>query len=200
MASDPPTRTSLLVRLREWSDGSAWTQFVDVYGPLVYWYMRRHDLQDADAADLTQDVLLGVAGAIRRFEYDRNKGSFRGWLSTASRNALTRFKAGQGRRPQAGDPEFTRLFEQQPERSAEGNSEPGEWDQEFERRLLEYAAEQVRGEFPESTWMAFRRTAFENASPRVVAAEIGMSVGAVYVAKSRFLARLRVVIEELQSE
>ncbi|MGR5411090.1 RNA polymerase sigma factor, partial [Vibrio sp. PNB22_8_2] len=78
----PDTRPSLLVRIRDGGDAEGWRLFVDLYGPLVYGFARRQGLQDADAADLTQDVFQSVAGAVRRLDYDPRKGSFRGWLYT----------------------------------------------------------------------------------------------------------------------
>jgi RNA polymerase sigma-70 factor (ECF subfamily) len=86
MADSPTTRPSLLVRIRDPQDSQAWTQFVEVYAPLVYGFARKHGLQDADAADVTQDVLRAVAGAAGRLEYDPQRGSFRGWLLTIVRN------------------------------------------------------------------------------------------------------------------
>src|SRR5687767_693005 len=91
MNPNPETRASLLVRIRDGSDDEAWRLFVDLYGPLVYAFGRRNGLQDADAADLTQDVLQSVAGAVRGLEYDPRRGSFRGWLHTVARNRLLDF-------------------------------------------------------------------------------------------------------------
>src|SRR5579884_3833208 len=82
MAEIPATRASLLLRLRDPQDGTAWQDFVDLYVPVVYGYARKQGLQDADAADLTQDVLCAVAGAVGRLEYDPAKGAFRNWLFT----------------------------------------------------------------------------------------------------------------------
>src|SRR5881275_2228178 len=97
MSESPTTRPSLLVRLRDARDELAWSQFVEVYAPLVYGYARKHGLQDADAADLTQDVLQSVAGAVRRLDYDPQRGSFRGWLFTVVRNRFRNFLAARGR-------------------------------------------------------------------------------------------------------
>jgi RNA polymerase sigma-70 factor (ECF subfamily) len=195
MNREPVTRASLLLRLRDQQDGAAWTQFVDVYGPLVYHYARRRGLQDADAADLTQEVLRSVAQAMRRFHYDRARGNFRGWLFTATRHELARFRAGVQRHPQAGVSDIDRLLEDQ---QAASGTERDEWDREFDQGLFDWAAQQVRGEVQGPTWEAFWRTAVEHVGPREVADALGMSVGAVYVAKSRVLARLRAVIEEVQ--
>src|SRR5437867_340080 len=97
MADSPATRASLLVRIRDPRDGVAWSQFVDLYAPLVYAFARKQGLQDADAADLTQDVLRSVAGAVGELVYDPKRGSFRGWLFTVARNKLRNFLAAQKR-------------------------------------------------------------------------------------------------------
>lgn len=89
MTNVPNTQASLLVRLRDPQDHSAWERFVDLYAPLVYGFVRKRGLQDADAADLTQDVLRQVAGAVDSFAYDKARGSFRGWLFAVVRNRLT---------------------------------------------------------------------------------------------------------------
>jgi RNA polymerase sigma-70 factor (ECF subfamily) len=198
MDPEPTTHTSLLLCLRDQQDSVSWGRFVDLYGPLIYGYARRRGLQDADAADLTQDVLRSVARAMRGFEYDRTRGTFRGWLFTATRHALQRSRANRKRQAQAGGSEFDRFVEDQP--APARGEERGEWDREFDQRLFDWAARQVRGEVQANTWEAFWRTAVEQADPRDAAAALGLSVGAVYVAKSRVLARLRAVIDDIQGE
>src|SRR3954447_25293336 len=97
MADAPKTRPSLLLRIRDARDGAAWAQFVQVYAPLIYAYARKHGLQDADAADVTQESLGVVAGAVRGLDYDPRRGSFRGWLFAVVRNRLRSFWARQDR-------------------------------------------------------------------------------------------------------
>src|SRR5260370_28946159 len=88
----PSTHPSLLVRLKNRQDSVAWGQFVEIYGPLIYGFARRHGLQDADAADVMQETLRGVAGAVDRLKYDPAKGSFRAWLLTVTRNKLRNWR------------------------------------------------------------------------------------------------------------
>src|SRR3954464_229735 len=99
MADFPPTRASLLVRLRNRHDEAAWAEFVDLYAPLVYGYARKQGLQDADAADLSQDVLGAVCGAVGRLEYDPRRGAFRNWLFTVVRNKLSNWRRARKNRP-----------------------------------------------------------------------------------------------------
>src|SRR5689334_632321 len=96
MAEIPTTRASLLLRLRDPEDEAAWREFVELYAALVYNYARKQGLQDADAADLTQEVLRAVAGAVGRLDYDPRRGAFRNWLFTIVRNKLANWRAARG--------------------------------------------------------------------------------------------------------
>jgi RNA polymerase sigma-70 factor (ECF subfamily) len=196
---DPPiTRPSLLVRIRDARDVQAWQQFVKLYAPLVYGFARKRGLQDCDAADLTQDVLRAVAGAAGRFDYDPQRGSFRGWLFTVVRHKLQNFLASSQRRfPVTGDSGVQASLEEQ---VAPGQDEAALWNQETERQLLAQAIEQVRGRFQESSWQAFWQTAMEGRKASDVARALGISVAAVYMAKSRITAQLREQIQQLQAE
>ena len=194
MTTSPHTRPSLLVRIRDAADREAWQQFVELYAPLVYRFMRRRGLQDADAADLTQDVLQAVARDCARLVYDPARGTFRGWLFTVARNKLHTFlKRKQRLLSRTEEVDFALLADPEQDEAAV-------WEQEYEQRLFDWAAEQVRGHFQESTWQAFWRTAVDNQPPREVAERLGLSVGAVYIAKSRVLARLREQVQLLQLE
>jgi RNA polymerase sigma factor (sigma-70 family) len=200
MAHSPTTRASLLVRIRDGGDRLAWSEFVEVYGPLVYGYDRRHSLQDADAADLTQDVLLAVAGAAGRFAYAPARGSFRSWLFTVARTKWLNLAARQAREPRgAGDTATADRLRELPDRESDA-PDAAEWDHEYQQRLLDWAAERVRGEFTDSTWQAFWRTAVARAKPTNVAAELGISVGAVYMARSRVTARLREQVKQAECD
>jgi len=195
MSDPPPTRPSLLVRIRDPRDGVAWGEFVDIYGPLVYDYGRRRGLQDADAADLTQDVLRAVAATADRFTYDPARGAFRSWLFTVTRRKLLDYV----RRRQPGDRgtgdtdvhKHVEAGEAGYPDSIDEREDGVEWDRAFGQRLLDWAAGNIRGEFRPTTWRAFWLCAVEGCAPREASASLGMSVGAVYAAKCRVLARLR---------
>ncbi len=91
------TRPSLLLRIRDVGDADSWRTFVTIYAPLVYQYARRHSLQDADAADLTQDVMGEVTRTIRSFVYQPARGRFRGWLLAVTRRRFVRFNERRAR-------------------------------------------------------------------------------------------------------
>jgi RNA polymerase sigma factor (sigma-70 family) len=198
MAEAPTTRPSLLVRLRDMQDQQAWAEFVDLYAPMVYGYARKRGLQDADAADLTQDVLRRVAARMGSFRYDPRCGSFRGWLFTIVRRWLFDFRAKcNGHCQASGDPGVQRLLEAQAEPCEE---EAAAWQRECRRGLFSWAAAQIRPLFHDRTWQAFWQTAVEGKQPAAVARALDLSVAGVYLAKSRVIARLRAEIREQLDE
>jgi RNA polymerase sigma factor (sigma-70 family) len=190
----PLTRASLLVRIQDPGDAEAWRQFFELYAPVVYGFARKRGLQDADAADLMQDVLRSVAGAAGRLNYDPAKGSFRGWLYSVTRNKIFNFLDKQRRRERAsGDSGAHRRLEELPA----PEDDRAEFDRDYERRRFAWASERVREEFQPATWQAFWLTAVDGLSAKDAGGKLKMSPGAVYVAKSRIIARLREEIESL---
>jgi RNA polymerase sigma-70 factor (ECF subfamily) len=195
MAKFPPTRASLLLRLRDPRDGTAWREFVDLYAPLVYGYAHKQGLQDADAADLTQDVLRAVAGAVGRFDYDSQRGAFRNWLFTVVRRKLSNWRAAQaGRAHGSGDSGTYRLLEQCP---AVPELEAA-WEAEWQQRLIRWACDQVRRQVSPATWQAFWRTAVDGQPGKRVAADLGLTLAAVYHARGRVLARLKELVRSVR--
>jgi RNA polymerase sigma-70 factor (ECF subfamily) len=194
MADIPPTRVSLLVRLRDPRDDAAWAQFVKLYGPIVYGYARKQGLQEADAADLSQEVLRAVAGAVSHLEYDPRRGAFRNWLFTVVRRKLASWRRARSCRPDVNnscDP--LPLLEQRPA------AEPAaDWDTEWEQRVFAWACSEVRQEVSDITWQAFWRTAIEDQPGKQVAADLGISAAAVYNARSRIRARLKQLVQSVQ--
>lgn len=194
MADIPSTRASLLVRLNDRADDSAWREFVALYAPIVYRFARRHGLQDADAADLAQDVLRGVMGSIGGF--DPARGLFRSWLFTVVHRRLYDFVQQRKRSPvPASDNATMQMLAEMP-----ASDDQAAWEGEWERQLFALAAERVKPECTAATWQAFWMTAVEGVSGADVAASLGISVASVYLAKSRVMAKLKAEIRQLQAE
>lgn len=198
MQTSPETRPSLLLRLRNPQDEQAWREFLEIYEPLIERLARRRGLQHADARELVQEVLVAVSGAIDRWDPDGTKGSFRGWLSTITRNLTINLLKREGRTTRGtGDSEFARLMNEQPDPIGENTAL---FDLEYRRRLFQFAAEHVQEQFEETTWQAFWKTSVEQQPLVDVCEELGLSRGAIYVARSRVMAKLRKYIEKLESE
>jgi RNA polymerase sigma factor (sigma-70 family) len=190
MVSTMETKPSLLVRLRDPLDAEAWRTFVGLYAPLVYRYGRRRGLQDADAADLTQEVLGEVARDIRAFQYQPERGRFRDWLLTIARRRLTRIQARQARHPLAS------LGSELPEPAGDDETDR-DWNEAFNARVLSVALGRIRPRFEDSSWRVFERVWLEHRPAAEVADELSMSIEAVYMAKSRILRRLQEEVEDI---
>ena len=196
MPNLPETRASLLIRLRDRRNSQAWSEFVDIYEPLIHRLARRQGLQDADACDLTQQVLMAVAAKVETWDPNRSKGSFRAWVSQVARNLTVNMLVSRRRHPLGtGDSNIHDLLNQKPATTAEDTAA---FDAEYRRRIFHYAAEQVRKEFRAKTWAAFWDSCVEGQRVQEVARRLGMSVGAVYIARSRVLARLRQRIQQIE--
>ncbi|MBI1312385.1 sigma-70 family RNA polymerase sigma factor [bacterium] len=191
------TSPSLLLRVRDPGDNAAWQQFIEIYGPLLNRFLRGKGLQEADAADVTQEILRSVLLAIGRFEYDRRAGRFRGWLLTVAYSKLNTFLTRRQRQTLgSGDTDMELALRNVPEPAAESV----DWEREYQQRLYEWACQQARNEFQTSTWRAFWMRNVDGRSSDDVAQELQMSVGAVYIACSRVTARLRALIQQVDDE
>jgi RNA polymerase sigma-70 factor (ECF subfamily) len=200
MHPGPQTRRSLLVRLQGTRDEAAWDEFAAIYEPLVYRLARQRGWQDADARELSQEVLLAVAKSIERWDLDASRGSFRGWLFRIARNLMINYWKRRRRQPvAAGGSERLEFFASQP--APDGLDAHSQWfDQEYRRELFRWAAEKIRGEFRAPTWDAFWLTCVEGRPIANIAAQLNMSLGAAYVARSRVMARLRTVVQAHEDE
>jgi RNA polymerase sigma-70 factor (ECF subfamily) len=198
MTSSPGTRYSLLLRIQDPQNQAAWGEFLSVYEPLVYRLARRRGLQDADAQDLCQEVFRAVAKAAHKWVPDPARGSFRGWLFRIAQNLLVNHLRRMRRHVQAsGDTDIVQVLEAQ---SDETDEYWREVDEEYRRSLFGIAAQAIEGEFTRTTWQAFWRTAVDAQPVAMVAKELSLTAGAVYIARSRVLARLRAKVEELGGE
>lgn len=184
----PETRASLIFRLGDPADNQAWAEFLQIYEPMLLRLASRWGLQEADAREVVQETLLAVAAAIGDFSPAEHRGAFRGWLSAITRNKLADHLTRRSKQPHgSGDSSVQRWLNEQ----ASPNAHDSIWDWQQKQQVFAWAADHVRGQVSESTWLAFRRTAIDGESVDDVAADLGMRVGMVYVARSRVMARLR---------
>ena len=196
MTAAPSTRASLLLRLRDPQDHRAWVEFVTLYEPVIYRLLRRHGLQDSDAREIMQELLLAVSGSIDRWDPAKEAGSFRGWLRRVTRNLVINWLKHRDRRVVAtGGSDMLAMLDMLP---AAEEPASAEFDYELRRAMFQRAAEQVRTEVRPATWAAFWETGVAGKSPADTAGKLGMTLGAIRVAKCRVLARLRAKVSELE--
>lgn len=176
------TPASLLERLRTSFDADAWARFVALYTPLIYSWGRRVGLQDQDAADLVQDVFVTLLQVLPTFTYDRHQ-SFRRWLWTVTINKW---------RKERKHPDHRMVTSQdKPEPVATQDDLETAWEAEYQQHLVNQALRLMRADFEEKTWKACWEMVGEGRPAAEVAAELGLTTGAVYAAKFRILKRLR---------
>jgi RNA polymerase sigma-70 factor, ECF subfamily len=188
------TSVSLLERLRTAPDEAAWRRLHDLYRPLIWHWLQRDPWLAAEAEDVVQDVLMVLIRELPDFQHQRN-GSFRRWLRTITAHSVLAYqRARHGQARGAGTP----LEECPLAQLSDPNSELSLlWDQEHDRHVLRRLLELVEPMFEEKTLAAFRRVVFDEVEPARAAEELGMTVSAVWLAKSRVLSKLRQEAEGL---
>lgn len=179
------TSLTLLERLRHPSDTAAWKRLVDLYTPLIHGWLRRHAVTPDDANDVVQEVLGVVLREAPQFQHNQRPGAFRCWLRTVTIHRLRAFWKSRRSQPFAAtDAELEQLVDPDSELSRL-------WDQEHEQHILRRLLELIESEFAPATWQAFRRLTLEEHRAADVARDLGTTVNAVLLAKSRVLRRLR---------
>jgi RNA polymerase sigma-70 factor (ECF subfamily) len=188
------TSLGLLERVRS-RDTAAWDRLVRLYSPLLDRWCRQANLQDADVADIRQEVFLAVARGIEQFRRDSAGGTFRGWLRGITRNKICdlwrRTRGGQA--GAGGSDAYQSLLQLPAEAIDDSQGPPPEEADILYRRALDLIAT----DFEENSWNAFWRVIVEGQRPAHVAADLNMTINAVYLAKARVLARLREEFREL---
>jgi len=195
MTLSPQTRASLLVRVRNPADQAAWHEFVEIYWPVIHRLARRKGLQEADADDLVQQVLMSVARTIEERPHDHGRARFRTWLGKVVQNAA-----------------LNALSRRKPDRAAGGeghaidvvNAAGREPDSrllqlELRREVFRWAARQIEREFQPDTWQAFWQTAVEGRTCEEAAASLKKGVGSIYAARSRVMKRFQEKVQEYDS-
>jgi RNA polymerase sigma-70 factor (ECF subfamily) len=204
--SDPTaaeTSLSLLGLLRE-NEPAAWDRLVALYSPLIYYWCRGMGIAEQEMPDLFQDVFQSVARGIPYFRREPSSGTFRGWLRVVTRNKVHDYyrKARHEPRAAGGTQAQVRLLHLADPVGSDGGAEEGQEtaDQSAYRELFRRALTLVRPHFQEQTWQAFWRVTIEGKSAQEAADELSMTPGAVRVAKSRVLQRLRQELGDLAGQ
>lgn len=194
MPQTPETRETLIRRLPNAADVEAWEVFVEIYEPLLFRLARGRGMQPADADDFVQEVLAAVVRNIERWVARKDRGSFRAWLFRIAFNLGVNFVTRpKHQRLGSGDSQIARMLEELPAVSVDSSLL---FLKEYRRELFRWAAERVREQVSQRQWMAYWLTSVEERSVSEVAAEYGMSVGSIYIARSRITKRIRELIRE----
>ena len=190
------TSRSLLARVQA-DEPDAWERLVRLYAPLVLEWCRSGGLPSQEAADVFQQVFQAVVVHVVSFRKERDGDTFRGWLRRITQNKLRDHFRRRGREVQGvgGSSAQQRLAQVPAPELVDDKPSP---EDAAERGLFARALAQIRGEFEERTWSAFWGTAVEGRQAKDVAADLAMTPGAVRVAKSRVLHRLRAELGDLQ--
>ena len=193
----PETSASLLIRVRDPADQSAWHEFVEIYRPIILRLARQKGMQEADADDIAQLVLVAVSKAVEQREHDPKRAKFRTWLQRVAHNAilnaLMRGKPDRG----SGDSALLAMLNQHASHTGPDSSL---LQLEYRREVFRWAARQVRKEFQQDTWDVFWFTAVEGRDVEVVAKEIAKNRGSIYAARSRVMRRIQEKVTEYEQE
>jgi len=183
------TSLSLLNRAANSADAASWECLAAWYDPLLRRWLANHDIQPADADDLVQEVLTVVMLDLPRFEHQGRIGSFRSWLRKILVHRLRNFWRKQKYDPRGRG--TSSLLEQLDQLEDDASETSRIWNAEHDQYVVARLMEVVRPSFQEKTWEAFRRQMLDGHKAEVVALELGMSLGSVYMARNRVLNALR---------
>ena len=191
------TRQSLLIRAQAGDEG-AWGDLSELYRPLIVGWLRRQAVPDGEVDDLVQEIFLAVVRGLPSFSHSGRRGAFRSWLRTIASNYSCDYWKSPARRAAApGDDAAAAALGLLEDPDSPLNRY---WDEEHDRYVLRCLLELAELEFEPTTVRAFRRVALEGAAASEAAGELGLSLAAVYAARSRVLRRLRELAEGLLDE
>ncbi|MEW4456372.1 sigma-70 family RNA polymerase sigma factor [Bremerella sp. JC817] len=183
------TSVSFLDSLQCTSDEEAWGRLVGMYSPLIRGWLKRHGAMVEDLDDVTQEVLAVVFRRFPDFRREPRAGAFRAWLRTITANCLRDHWRKKNRQPTGvGGSDFGAVIA---ELEDPNSGLSAQWNRDHDRHVIQYLLDEVRPAFTDKTWQAFQRFALDGLTADVVSQELGISVNAVFVAKSRVLSRLR---------
>jgi RNA polymerase sigma-70 factor, ECF subfamily len=195
--STPETRASLILRLPDAADVAAWDSFESIYAPVIQRVALRQGLQPADVENVVQEVLLRVAKSVGRWLDKSERGPFHAWLMTIARNETVRLLSRPATRPWAmGDDSRQPPLEE----AAMESQLSGDLDREYQREVFLWAADQVRHQVAEKTWMAFWLTQIEGLSVAEAAERLGIDQGNIYFCRSRVMSRLKSTVQQFEEQ
>lgn len=191
----PKTDQRMIGRMANRSE-NAWVEFVQIYEHALMRFCMSRGLSHEDSADVCQEVFAALDNNLVNGKYDRGKGSFRSWLFTIARNiSVDKFHQRAAQINAGGGTSAQGLFEALP-----GSSELSQAIEfEYRRSLVSAAAEKIKPQVKEESWLCFWETAINGRAPEEVAEELGMSLGSVYTAKCRMIARIRKAVARYDS-
>ena len=199
-AADRVTRRSLVSRLKNWDDQSSWNEFFDAYWRLIYSAALKAGLNDAEAQDVTQETIITVSKSIRSFEYDRKKGSFKGWLLNTTRWRI----ADQFRRRDKNvvqlhrpDEDGSNPIENIPDPSSENWT--ASWDRDWERHVYAAALQRVKTQIAPEQFQIFDCYVNKEWPAAKVAKSLSISLGQVYVAKHRVTTAIKKAVKAIEN-
>ncbi len=179
------TSNSLLMRLQKSASDADWRELVDVYAPLIRGWLARYRFQPSDVDDLVQEVLGVLVREVPNFQHNGRTGAFRHWLRVIAVHRVRTFWRSQKHVPDAG------FLDDLAQLEDENSDLTRQWETDHDRHVVSKFLEVIEKDFEPTTWKAFRRLTFDGAPASQVAAELGISPNAVWIAKSRVLNRLR---------
>jgi RNA polymerase sigma factor (sigma-70 family) len=186
--NDDRTSQTLLGQLKQDSSQSAWIRFNNIYGPLIFSWLRRRGVPEEVAEDVRQEVMMKLISEIRNFDHNGRTGAFRSWLKLVMVHRLRTIQRRSYRPAESNSADFSELADQLADDASEISRV---WDAEHDKHVIDRLLEIVASEFQQKSMTAFRRVVMQSEDPELVATELGMTVNAVRIAQSRVLAALR---------
>ena len=194
------TRSSLIQRLKATINGESWEEFFHTYWELIYNVARRAGLSEADAQDIVQETILKVHNSLDRFEYNRKRGTFKGWLRTVTRSRLNDFFKKQQRRPALNQPLEETADELQNLEDPEGPEIEKIWDEEWNRNLIQAALSRTKKLSSPKQFQIFKCHYVDEWTVRETCRTLGVNAAQVYMAKQRVGKVFREAVETLQEQ
>ena len=194
------TRSSLIQRLKATINGESWEEFFHTYWELIYNVARRAGLSESDAQDIVQETILKVHNSLDRFEYNRKRGTFKGWLRTVTRSRLNDFFKKQQRRPALNQPLEEAADELQNLEDPEGPEIEKIWDEEWNRNLIQAALSRTKKLSSPKQFQIFKCHYIDEWTVRETCRTLGVNAAQVYMAKQRVGKIFREAVETLQEQ